>query len=127
MSIPNKISISGRVNPPKGRQVEKYALVLSLLLFVMICRVFPQETKEGVPFPFKSSKGLEIMIFKSDHIPFIHAQLLIYYKEKIKNPAISYLTLLNIFDHDIDKPGTSVLNTLKKIPFFLLPLFFSSS
>jgi len=114
MYIPNKYKRKPRPNPPPGRQVEKYALVLSLLLILMVGRVFPQLSKEA-RFPFKSSRGLEIMILKSDHIPFIHAQLLIYYKEKIKNPAISYLTLLNIFDNAVDKSGTSVLNILRKL------------
>jgi hypothetical protein len=67
------------------------------------------------PISFTSTKGLRLKVLKSDQIPFIHAQLVIYYREKVENPAIPYLTLLNIFDRDLKGNDTPVLNTLKKL------------
>jgi len=64
---------------------------------------------------FTSSKGLRLKIIKSSQIPFIHAQLVIYYREKVRNPAIPYLTFMNIFGRNIPESDTSVLNTLEKL------------
>lgn len=64
---------------------------------------------------FTSTKGLRLRILASDHIPFIHAQLVIYYNEKVKNPAIPYLTLLNIFDRNLKGNDTPLLSILKKL------------
>ncbi len=65
--------------------------------------------------PYRISRGMEIRILKNTGIPFIHAQLVIFYRDKIDNPAIPYLTLLNIFDNNIKKPGTPLLGTLRKL------------
>lgn len=62
-----------------------------------------------------STKGLRLKVLKSDHIPFIHAQLIIYYNEKVKNPAVPYLTLLNIFDRYLKGTDTPLLSILKKL------------
>jgi len=48
-------------------------------------------------------------------MPFIHAQLVIYYNEKVKNPAIPYLTLLNIFDRHLKGNDTPLLSILRKL------------
>ena len=40
---------------------------------------------------------------------------LIYYNDKYKNPAIPSLTLLNLFNKDVNKSGSSLLSILKKL------------
>ena len=66
-------------------------------------------------YTLKSSRGLRLKILQSNHIPFIHAQLIIYYRKKVENPAIPYLTLLNIFERNLRGDDTALLSTLKKL------------
>ncbi|UCH95846.1 MAG: insulinase family protein [Candidatus Aminicenantes bacterium] len=98
------------------------ALTLTMTFTISLCLAFPfslnsqpELKSDPEPHRFKSTKGLRLMILKSQHIPFIHAQLVIYYQEKIKNPAVPYLTLLNIFDRNLKGDDTNLLSTLKKL------------
>jgi hypothetical protein len=77
----------------------------------------PKNTPPPDPeiYTLKSSKGLRLKILQSNHISFIHAQLVIYYRKKIENPAIPYLTLLNIFERRLRGDDTALLNILKKL------------
>lgn len=61
-----------------------------------------------------TSKGLRVNLLKDPSLMFIHAEIVIYYSE-IKDPAVPYLTLLNIFDNQIKNPQAGLLNTLFKI------------
>jgi hypothetical protein len=61
------------------------------------------------------ARGMHVNILKNDNIPFVHAELVIHYRYKPPNPAIPYLTFLNIFDRDIKKTDTSVLNNLRRL------------
>lgn len=95
------------------------AVTLIVTVTISLYLVFPVSIA-AEPFPpepeiFTSTKGLRLRVLKSDHIPFIHAQLIIYYKEKVKNPAIPYLTLLNIFDRNLKGNDTPLLSILKKL------------
>ena len=95
------------------------AVTLLVTVTISIYLVFPvsiaAEPSNPEPDSFTSTKGLRLRVLKSDHIPFIHAQLIIYYKEKVKNPAIPYLTLLNIFDRNLKGNDTPLLSILKKL------------
>jgi len=86
---------------------------ISLYLVFPVSAAAEPSTSESVSRT--STKGLRLRVLKSDHIPFIHAQLIIYYKEKVKNPAIPYLTLLNIFDRNLKGNDTPLLSILKKL------------
>jgi hypothetical protein len=95
-------------------------LTLSLALGLSPGLSSPLPPGSGPPsepeiYNLKSSRGLRLKILKSNHIDFIHAQLVIYYKKKMKNPAIPYLTLLNIFERNLRGDETSLLSTLKKL------------
>lgn len=94
-------------------------VTIIVTLTISIYLVFPvsiaAESSPPEPDSFTSTKGLRLKVLKSDHIPFIHAQLVIYYKEKVKNPAIPYLTLLNIFDGNLKGNDTPLLSILKKL------------
>lgn len=61
------------------------------------------------------SRGMEIHILKNDDIPFIHAELVIHYRDTSPNPAVPYLTFTNIFDKDLKNSDTSLLNVLKRL------------
>ncbi|MCK5221987.1 MAG: hypothetical protein KAR14_10435, partial [Candidatus Aminicenantes bacterium] len=61
-----------------------------------------------------TSKGLRVNLLKDPSLMFIHAEIVIYYSE-IKDPAVPYLTLLNIFDNQIKNPQAGLLNTLFKM------------
>ncbi len=61
------------------------------------------------------SKGLEIKVLKSDQIDFIYAELVIFYHDKDINPAIPWLTLLNMFNTQVDRGGSNLLQNLKKL------------
>ncbi len=95
------------------------AVTLMVTVTISLYLVFPVSIAAEPSPPerdsFTSTKGLRSRVLKSDHIPFIHAQLVIYYKEKAKNPAIPYLTLLNIFDGNLKGNDTHLLSILKKL------------
>ncbi len=95
------------------------AVTLIVTATISLYLVFPAsmaaEPSPPEPVSFTSTKGLRLKVLKSDHIPFIHAQLIIYYKEKVKNPAVPYLTLLNIFDRYLKGTDTPLLSILKKL------------
>ena len=95
-------------------------LTLSLLMISPLGLAFPpsrgsNSNSDPEIYTLKSSKGLRLKILQSQQIPFIHAQLVIYYKKKVKNPAIPYLTLLNIFERNLRGDDTALLSTLKKL------------
>lgn len=62
-----------------------------------------------------TTKGFEIKHMQNTGMNFIHAELIIYYRDKNVNPAIRHLTLLNLFDEDVNRSGSSLLNILKKL------------
>ncbi len=62
-----------------------------------------------------SSKGLKIKIIKDPSLNFIHAEILIFYKKKIRNPAVLYLTIENIFNKYVNSSGSEILSNLKKL------------
>ena len=99
-------------NSNKSKNRILLSSVLAAMLTVFLA--FPAQPAEKSR-SFNSSRGLRVTFIKSDHIPFIHAQLLINYNGPVTNPAVSYLTLLNIFDYHIDNPDTSVLSILRKL------------
>lgn len=95
------------------------AVSLMVTVTISLYLLFPvslaAQPSDPEPDFFTSTKGLRLKVLKSDHIPFIHAQLVIYYSEKVKNPAIPYLTLLNIFDGNLKGNDTHLLSILKKL------------
>jgi hypothetical protein len=113
MSIQNKI---GKATALRSGWV---TVTIIVTVTISISLVFPVSIAAEPSPPnldsFTSTKGLRLKVLKSDHIPFIHAQLVIYYKEKVKNPAIPYLTLLNIFDRNLKGNDTPLLSILKKL------------
>lgn len=64
---------------------------------------------------FTITRGMEVDILKEKEIPFVHAELVIHYRETSPNPAVPYLTFLNIFDKDLINSDTTVLNILKRL------------
>ena len=56
-----------------------------------------------------SSRGLTIKFLTDETLDFIHAELLIRYKGKFKNPAVPNLAMVNIFNEDVNDSGTSLL------------------
>jgi hypothetical protein len=84
-----------------------------LLIAGLVSISYAEPSREYLDY--KISRGMGVKILKNSEIPYIHAQLVIYYREKPLNPAIPYLTQLNIFDTRIAKPNTSLLNTLRRL------------
>jgi hypothetical protein len=72
------------------------------------------ETKQKFQ-EFDCKKGLKLKIFKNTNIQFIHAQLIIYYREDFGNPAIPYLTYQNLFNRDVIRWDSPLISTLKKL------------
>ncbi len=73
----------------------------------------PETTQK--PEEFDCKKGLKLKIFKNTNMQFIHAQLIIYYREDFGNPAVPYLTWQNLFNRDVIKWDSPLLSTLKKL------------
>jgi hypothetical protein len=63
---------------------------------------------------FVSSKGLSIGILSSNGIGLVHAEILIFYHGDI-NPAISYLTVENMFNPELHNSDTNLLGILKRL------------
>lgn len=70
---------------------------------------------ESNVFGFVSSKGLKIKIIKDTSIPFIHAEVLIFYRDKTDRPAIPYLVKENMFSKDLNKSTPNLLSVLRRL------------
>jgi len=46
---------------------------------------------------------------------FVHARLLIFYNARIQNPVIPFLTQTNIFNQELNKDGSDILDILSKL------------
>ncbi len=91
---------------------KKYGITtLFVVLLVIMMRVEAAVQKQT----FTTPKGLNVKFLIDNTMNFVHAELLIYYNGKYRNPAIPSLTLLNIFDKDVNKSGSNLLNILKKL------------
>jgi len=88
-------------------------LINALFLFVLLTQLMSFTLFSEVT-TFVSAKGLSIKILKSNAIGFIHAEILIFYPDKI-NPAISYLTVENMFNPDIHNTTPNLLSVLKRM------------
>jgi len=62
-----------------------------------------------------SVKGMDIEIIQDPLLGYIHAELIIFYRNKAINPAIPYLTLFNIFDRDLLPEESGLLADLAKL------------
>ncbi|MCK4762423.1 MAG: insulinase family protein [Candidatus Aminicenantes bacterium] len=94
----------------KIRSTKQY-LVFSCLFFVLANPAAANSEKSS----FNLSTGLEIKIIKDKSMDFVYAELLISYRDKKINPVIPHLTMLDVFDKDVNRSGTNLLSTLKKL------------
>lgn len=92
----------------KNRGVFKFFFPF-LLLFQLF--LFPLGSEV---IHFVSSKGLPIKILKSNALGLVHAEILIFYHGNT-NPAISYLTVENMFNPEIHNSDTNLLGILKRL------------
>jgi hypothetical protein len=88
--------------------------ISALLLFLSLSTaVLPQPAQE--PISLSTSRGLRLKILRDTNMPFYHAQLIIYYKDDITNPALPYITMLNLLDRDLNKLDSPILDNLRKM------------
>jgi hypothetical protein len=85
-----------------------------LLVFCILWNGLILKAKSNV-FGFVSSKGLKIKIIKDTTIPFIHAEVLIFYRDKSDRPAISYLVKENMFSKDLNRSNPNLLSVLRRL------------
>lgn len=64
---------------------------------------------------FTLDEGLRVKVFHAPQMRHIHAQLLIHYHDDPGNPAIPYLTAMNIFDKKVTRYVTSLQGMLRKM------------
>ncbi len=93
------------------KNTELRHLFFFFLVITLVCLL--EANQEGIYTA--GAKGLKIKIIRDNNINFIHAELLIFYNDKEINPAIIQLTLLNVFDQDVNGSGSNLLNTLRKL------------
>ena len=96
------------------RNRTKY-LTNGCLVFLLLISAFVHPLQVNQNTFTATTKGFEIKLLQNAGMNFVHAELFIYYKDKKINPAIRYMTLLNIFDEDVNQSGSSTLNILKKL------------
>lgn len=68
-------------------------------------------------FSFTSSKGLAVKVLQDNDMPFIHAELLINLDGNTQNYAsliISQLTVMNMFERELDSPPSNLLDMLQR-------------
>lgn len=58
---------------------------------------------------FQTSRGLNVVSEADSSMEFVHAQLVIFYKDKFTNPAIPALTFLNLFDRTLNNEDSSTI------------------
>ena len=86
-------------------------LVLLMCLSILVC---PLEGSQET-YSTSGAQDIKIKIIKAPNMDFIHAELAVFYKNKRINPAIRHLTMLNVFDKDVNQGGSGLLSTLKKL------------
>jgi predicted Zn-dependent peptidase len=68
-------------------------------------------------FSFTTSKGLVVKVLQDNDMPFIHAQLFINLDGQTQNYsslAISQLTLMNMFERELNSPPSNLLDMLQR-------------
>ncbi len=91
----------------------KFDTGLIIISILIITSFLPSYTL-GQSLEQTNSKGLRINLVKDSSMLFNHAEIVVYYSE-IKDPTVPYLTLMNIFDDEINDPQSGILNTLFKM------------
>jgi len=89
-------------------------LMAGILLFVSGSRQLVAETRL---FSFVTSKGLTIKVLQDNEMPFIHAELHIFLDGNTQNYtslAIAQLTVMNMFDRELNSPPSNLLDLLQK-------------
>lgn len=94
---------------PNKMDLKKTSIIVVFIL-LLTPGILPQEQDLNLT----TSKGLNIKIVKDTKILFFHAEIVIYYTN-IKNPAVPYLTLFNIFNNTVNEPRSGLLNILFKL------------
>jgi len=84
-------------------------MVFLIILSMTLCRGLSGQTLEQT-----TSKGLRMSLIKDTSLLFIHAEIVIYYSE-INDPAVPYLTLINLFDDQVNDPQSGLLHSLFKM------------
>lgn len=92
---------------------KQFKIIPFLVLIIGLCSLYLKPQKNV--FSFVSSKGLKIKIIKDTSIPFIHAEVLIFYQDKTDRPAISYLVKENMFNKDINTSNPNLLSALRRL------------
>jgi hypothetical protein len=92
----------------KKRVTGLFMAAALLMTTVHLCAVVQKHT-------FKTSKGLKVKLLVNPTMDFIHAELLIFHSGKYNNPAIPIVTLMNLFDKDVNKSGSGLVNILKRM------------
>ena len=89
-------------------------LIAGVLLFVGGSRQLGAETRL---FSFVTSKGLTIKVLQDNDMPFIHAELHIFLDGNTQNYAslaIAQLTVMNMFERELNSPPSNLLDLLQK-------------
>jgi predicted Zn-dependent peptidase len=92
-------------------------LLLMLGMFFAILGWSRQLAGETRLFSFATSKGLTVKVLQDNDMPFIHAQLLIFWDGSTQNYsslAISQLTIMNMFEHELNSPPSNLMDMLQR-------------
>jgi hypothetical protein len=89
-------------------------MTAALIAAALLVLVSISPAKSG-PVEFICSRGLRLKIIQNTSMGFIHAQLVIYLRDRGGNPAVPYLTWMNLFDPEVDRSNSSLLSILKKL------------
>jgi predicted Zn-dependent peptidase len=91
-----------------------FCLASMALLVLSGPRPLAAETRQ---FSFLTSKGLNIKVLQDNSLPFVHAQLLVFLKGRSQNYTslvISQLTIMNMFEEELNSPPANLLAMLKR-------------
>lgn len=92
----------------------KYGITLFLALSSVV--VFTTSVDAEIKkYEITTTKGLKMKLLVDENMDYIHAEILVFYKDKYTNPAIPALTRLNLFDRNVHKSDSGLLSTLKRL------------
>ena len=89
-------------------------LLGGMLLLLALGRGLVAETRL---FSFATSKGLTVKVLQDNDMPFVTAQLLIYLDGNVQNYsslAIAQLTVMNMFERELNSPPSNLLGMLER-------------
>lgn len=98
----------------RSLRLRRLCCLLAAASFLLGGRELSAETRL---FSFKTSKGLVVKVLQDNDLPFVHAELLVNLDGSTQNYdslVISQLTVMNMFERELNSPPANLLDMLQR-------------